>query len=279
LSSTSTHDTVTQVSYPPYLTNLLTHCGFSISDDSPTLFNDLLTCFSRIPYENLSKIVRASENSGAPLLESPDDIISGFIHNGSGGTCFALTNSLCAALRALGFDASPILADRRYGQDTHCAVLCTIPGREAALIDPGYRIYSPCALPTFGHLRYELFLSTVELRASSPNLVELYTTSLDPADPTTLRYRLTYKTTPVGQDQLEAAWKRSFSWEMMCYPVLSAVREDCVVYLQKDALRVRSLTNSSRAILTDEQIVEVLATQLSLSRSLVQRALVQLKKR
>ena len=258
---------------PRSLQELLLHCGYSISETPQLLLRDTLAAFSRIPYENLSKILRVADSRGGILKESPEEIVSGFIKHGSGGTCFALTSTLCSFLRALGYEAHPILADRRYGQDTHCAVLCRISSESWELLDPGYRIYTPCKIPLTGSVRYELLFSSIELHATTPSTAELFTTALNPIQSLSMRYRLTYKITPVELDTFERAWERSFSWDMMHYPIVSAVRDNSILYLQKNALRIHSPTGSVRTTVTYEQIIAELADRLSMSRGLVKRAL------
>lgn len=64
---------------------------------------------------------------------------------GIGGSCFSLTAALLHLLRSLGWPAVPLLADRRYGQNTHCALVVWIEDRPH-LVDPGYLIVDPIPL-------------------------------------------------------------------------------------------------------------------------------------
>jgi len=75
----------------------------------------------------------------------PREVLDDHRDFGTGGTCFSLTAALLHLIRALGYDAEPILADRRYGQNTHCALLLWIDGRPH-LLDPGYLILDPVPL-------------------------------------------------------------------------------------------------------------------------------------
>lgn len=262
------------------LERLLAHCGFNETlqgyrDTSPQRIADLLSAFSRIPYENLSKIVRFADSSISNCRETPEQLIDGFIQHGSGGTCFSLTYALVSFLRELGYEAYPILADRRYGADTHCALVCRLSSARWELLDPGYRIYTPCPIPTSGTVRYELFLSSVELRALHSSRVELYSSTLDSlsASAPTVRYRLTYTCEPVDEERFCRAWERSFSWDMMRYPIVSAITKDSIVYVQKDSLRIYSPQGTLRVTLTDEQAVDELSQRVSISRALIKRAL------
>lgn len=261
----------------PLLSRLLLHCGYPAQGTHAELLESTLRAFSRIPYENLSKILRHADSVGSRHKESPDEVVHGFIEYGSGGTCFPLTHTLVYFLKALGFETYPILADRRYGQDTHCAVIFREPSEHSLkpwqLLDPGYLIFSPCAVPSAGTARYELLLSSIELRVTPENKLELYTVSVDSSGIPSSRYRLTYKLHPVEHDEFMSAWDRSFDWEMMTYPIVSSIAGDSLVYLQKNSLLLRSRDTASRVTLTNQQIMDELSNRLGVSREVVKKAL------
>lgn len=252
---------------------LLGHCGYPIQGPQSELLDCTLRAFSRIPYENLSKIVRYADSGRSRHKESPHEVVHGFVSHGSGGTCFPLTNTLVYFLRTLGYEAHPILADRRYGQDTHCAVMFRLGFEPWQLLDPGYLIHSPCTIPDSGTALYELLLSSIELRVAPEQKVELYTSSLDSSGQLRSRYRLTYKLMPADDQVFLKAWDRSFDWEMMTYPIVSAIAGDSLVYLQKNTLLLRSRDIATRTTLTPEQIISELASQLGVSKDIVRRAL------
>ena len=252
---------------------LLSHYGYASSAAPECLLRNLLLAFCRIPYENLTKIIRAHDSQGARYKESPVEVIDYHIKHGTGGTCFALTDTLVYLLRELRYEAHPILADRRYGVDTHCAVIAKLSSQGWDLIDPGYMIFTPCPLPQSGTARYELSLSTIELRVEEPpERVSLYTLQMDSSGERTTRHRLTYKTAPVDQSEFAKAWDRSFDWEMMSYPIISAVAADSHLYIQKNSLLVRSPSTSSRITLPKEELAQEIASRLRLSPDVVKRA-------
>lgn len=258
----------------PLLQDLLIHRGFPVDTSRDLLLKHTLEAFSRIPYENLTKIIRSKESPGSRHKETPAELIHGYIQSGTGGTCFPLTRTLVYLLNSLGYEAHPILADRRYGCDTHCAVIVRLEQKEWELIDPGYLIFSPCKLPKAGNVRYELPLTGIELRAhATQEKIDLYTTSTAATGELTFKYRLTYKTTPVDTSELLTAWDRSFNWEMMHYPIVSSLLGDTQLYLQKNALLVRSKTDTSRTVLSPSQIIQEMASKLSISEEIVRRAL------
>lgn len=125
------------------------HFGLSASRAGPAReVRDVARAFARIPYENLTKILavaRAGGAAGAPPRRGPATVLAEHVAFGAGGTCFSLTALLLDLLRAAGHEAVPVLADRRYGPDTHCAVLVTLDG-DPHLLDPGYLITDPVPL-------------------------------------------------------------------------------------------------------------------------------------
>jgi hypothetical protein len=254
------------------------HTGLSLGSDKKANLSALLTAFARIPYENLTKIIGVSEANKAIAKQTPEQVIAGFISQGTGGTCFPLTLTLLRFVEALGFEALPILADRRYGTDTHCALICRIEPGSWHLIDPGYLITTPCKLPVSGSARYTLPITTLELRAlPATDYVEL-STAIGAASPTApLKYRLSYKTTPVDDQTFHTAWDRSFDWEMMTYPIISTVVGNTQVYIQKNNLIVRSITQSTKVTLDDATLIREVSAKLSLAEDVIRRALTYLR--
>jgi arylamine N-acetyltransferase len=263
------------------LISFLRHLGLPPTGTPEQLLTATLHGFARIPYENLTKIIAHAEAGDGHRKQSPQELIHGFIHHGTGGTCFSLTLTLVHFLKVLGFEAAPILADRRYGADTHCAVLVKATSHSWCLLDPGYLISTPCLLPsTTGfsacRLRYDLPHGALELwPTETPDRIDLYTIApVATHHAATPRYRLTYKTTPVDDETFERAWDRSFSWEMMTYPIVSAVVDTQHIYLQKDTLYLRSPTGSTRVRVTAATVIRELAPRLGISAKVVRRALV-----
>lgn len=258
----------------PLLYALLSHTGFTASLPHEQLLPTLLRAFSRIPYENISKIIRSRENSHGAPKESPEELIAGFISDGTGGTCFPLTMTLVRLVRSLGYEAHPILADRRYGADTHCAVIFRDRSSPWLLLDPGYLIGTPCVLPSSGELTHSLPLAPIVLAATpTPDTVSLYTLSPSSAGQLQRKYRLTYKVTPVDESEFNRAWDRSFQWEMMQYPIISSLVGDTQVYVQKDSLLIRSQASTIRETLAPERMIAEVSTRLGISADVVKRCL------
>lgn len=105
--------------------------------------SELLRCFARLPYENLSKILCLVEATPRPRL--PLQVVSEHLDLGTGGTCFSLTELLRCLLLAQGIVAHPVMAHMRHGANIHCALRVEAGGR-AFLVDPGYLLRQPLPL-------------------------------------------------------------------------------------------------------------------------------------
>jgi hypothetical protein len=83
----------------------------------------------------------------APLRRrGPAEVVADHLRWGTGGTCFALTETFLTVLRRLGYRCRPVLCDMKAGADTHCAVLIELP-EGPHLMDPGYLLHRPLPLP------------------------------------------------------------------------------------------------------------------------------------
>lgn len=219
-------------------------------DHEDLVLTKLCTAFAHIPYENLSKIIKSdSVVSSGSAKRFPDEVLREYLHVGTGGTCFSLTAAFIAILNTLGFEAHPILADRHYGTDTHCA-LVFFREQDIFLLDPGFLIHQPTRLPKTEPLAIATEFNILELRPQEAGQkIELVTVVKN-----SRRSRLTYKVSPVDGPAFERAWERSFTWEMMTYPVLTRYSSGRHYYLQGNQLRIRDRQRTHKQILTpDEQ--------------------------
>jgi arylamine N-acetyltransferase len=239
------------------------------------LLGEVARAFSRLPFENLTKIIKDAE---ADRVESarrwPTEVFADYRQHGAGGTCFALTATLLHLVRALGFAAEPILADRRYGADTHSALLVWLDG-EPHLLDPGYLIVRPLPIPTSGPIHVPTPFNELILTPKGGGAkVDLQTRQDNQST-----YRLTFKTTPVDAGEFLRAWDVSFDADMMRYPVLSRVVGDQQVYFQKRHLLVRGKGEAQRAEVSPNRLIAQIAQRFSIAPAIVARALEILEKK
>ncbi len=248
---------------------------FAIPSDlsREALLTRVLASFASIPYENLSKIIDFAEAGRSIRKQSPEAVLKGFIASGTGGTCFPLTETLIQLLQGIGFNVVPILADRRYGADSHCALLCEVLPSSWHLVDPGYLLTSPVALPAIGSAVYTLPFTHIELRRlGESDHVELHTITSSP-EGSRSTYRLTYKTTPVDNHTFHSAWDRSFDWEMMRYPVLSRVVGGTHIYVQKNSILLRTTESQTRRIVAEDDFIREVSSSILVNEEIIKKAL------
>ena len=241
--------------------------------------DELLTAatraFARLPFENLTKIIKDAEAGRVEeARRTAAEVLADHRKFGAGGTCFALTSTMLHLVRGLGFEAEPILADRRFGADTHSAFLVWLDGKPH-LLDPGYLIVKPLALPTTSEVCIATpFNELVLVPKDGGAKVELYTRQ----DGQTT-YRLTFKTAPVDAGEFLRAWDISFDADMMRYLVLSRVVGGQQIYFQKRHLLVRNGDASQRHEVTPDRLIVEIAQQFQIAPVLVAKALDVLKKK
>ena len=254
----SDHPLASPPSESPVLQRFCTHFGVDAAEAQrsagapPTLdvLDAVVRHFSTIPYENLSKILKLDQCPvAAQARRSPDEVIEGHVTRGTGGTCFSLTATFLHIVRALGWRAEPILADRHYGSDTHCAMLLWIEDRPH-LIDPGYLIVKPVSLEENTERRVTTSFNDILLvPEDNRNRLTLFTESNG-----SRTERLTFKLDPVDAGEFLRAWDASFGWDMMTYPVLTRAAAAGQLYLQNCRLQKRDRESLSR---TELEAVEL----------------------
>jgi arylamine N-acetyltransferase len=239
------------------------------------LLAEVAHAFSRLPYENLTKIIKDAEAGRVEeARRTPSEVLADHRALGAGGTCFALTATMLHLVRALGFPAEPILADRRYGIDTHSALLVWLDGKPH-LLDPGYLIVRPLPIPSAGATHVPTPFNELILTAKDGGAkVELQTLQNNQST-----YRLTFKAAPVDAGEFLRAWDRTFDFDMMGYPVLSRVVGDKQLYLQKKHLLVRGKTETQRTEVTPDRLVAEIALRFKIAPAVVARALAILERK
>ncbi len=253
----------------PILDRFLRGFGLRADKEPRELLVDIARAFSNIPYENLTKIIRDDEHHhSVRALRQPDEVIEGYVHTGTGGTCFSLTAALLHLLRSLGWEAEPIMADRPYGADTHCALVIRLDGRPH-LIDPGYLLTEPIPVDAEGERQIQTAFNRILLTPRDRgSKMELSTVT-----PQVKQLRLTYKTSPVDEGEFRRLWNTSFDWEMMRYPLLTKIRGSKQIYLRGNYLQIRDAASVQKKEIPPEQMVECIASEFNLAHAVAAGAL------
>ena len=247
----------------------LCHFGVTLNGPPAEQLQQVASAFATLPYENLTKIIR-SETATQPeqARRLPAEVIGDHLRLGTGGTCFSLTASLLYLLRSLGWQAEPILADRRYGANTHCALLVWLWGTPH-LIDPGYLITRPIPLFAVGeNVVATEFNELILRRPDKDGPIELHT-----RQGANVRYRLSFKPAPADGGAFLKAWDASFDWDMMRYPVLTRLVAGRQLYLQDNQLSVRSRSAVERGRIDADELFERIITDFGLAPDVARRAL------
>ncbi len=245
----------------------LFNINISQEQNSP-LLPQICYAFTKIPYENLTKIIKNSSIiSTANAKRLPDEVISDYLEYGTGGTCFSLAATFIAILDAIGFEVYPILADRHYGNDTHCAIIFTHDSN-FLLLDPGYLINTPTPIPTTQPTSFSTDFNEIEL---VPHLAGQKVDLVTIVKKNRSR-RLTYKINPVDGQTFAKAWGRSFTWEMMTYPVLTCLNNGNHHYLQGKILRIKNKEHSNKKNLSIIEQVDYITKTVGINKKIVQQA-------
>jgi arylamine N-acetyltransferase len=247
---------------------------FGIQRNSPPreLLGKVVRAFARLPYENITKIIKHAE-AGSPEKSRrfPEEVIANHIDWGSGGTCFSLTSALLHLVRSLGWKAKYILADRRYGQDTHCALLVWIDD-VPHLLDPGYLIVDPIPVSSAEQTVEAGFNRLILAPEERDGRISLSTVRQG-----SKAYRLTYKVSPVDTSEFYKAWDASFNWEMMHYPLLTRTAASGQIYLNGSRLQITGADSVERREITEDSLVSEISAEFSIRREVVARAISILK--
>jgi arylamine N-acetyltransferase len=258
------------ISDPEVLTRFLTRFGIAPTLDRDILISRITNAFREVPYENLTKILKADAViSATSAMRYPDELIGDFLRWGTGGTCFSLTAAIVAVFDAVGIEVYPILADRHYGADTHCGLILVQPDGRILLLDPGYLLFAPLAVPYDQTVSIETGHNRIELvPLCGGTKIELYTIVKN-----NRKYRLVFKVCPVSDDAFGRAWERSFAFEMMTYPIITRQANGCHQYLQGNVLAERDANRTRRTILTPDKQIEFITRSLGIHHDIVTRAL------
>ena len=170
-------------------------------------------------------------------------------------------------VRELGYEAEYILADRRYGQDTHCALLVWMDGIPH-LLDPGYLIVQPIRLKTREEQKIETGFNDLILASEqNPETASLYTLRGNKKT-----YRLTYRTSPVDNGEFYRAWDASFQWDMMQYPLLTRTEGSRQIYMKGTRIQISDRDSSESRHIPAEELVGRISSEFGIHPSLVERA-------
>jgi arylamine N-acetyltransferase len=257
------------------LAEFMGHYGIPPDGSPRQLLGKVATAFAGLPYENITKIIKSEESGNSEQARRyPEEVIRDHIRWGTGGTCFSLTSALLHLVRGLGWKAEYILADRRYGQDTHCALMIWIENKPH-LLDPGFLIVHPIPLASGSEREIETGFNRLILDPEEiPGRISLRTVRQNKKI-----YRLTYRTSPVDAGDFCKAWDASFHWEMMKYPLLTRTAESKHIYMKGSRIQISSADTIEKQNIRLDELTDKIAAEFCIHPALVVRAVSILRNR
>jgi len=251
------------------LMDFMKHYGLPPGEPPRQTLGRVVAAFARLPYENITKIIKRAEcGSAEKARRYPEEVIRNHIDWGAGGTCFSLTSALLYLMRSLGWKAEYILADRRYGQDTHCALLVWIDD-VPHLLDPGFLVIDPIPLTAGGLSEVRTTFNSLILTPS----VDRSQISLSTVRQGKKMYRLTYKASPVDTGEFYRAWDASFDWDMMRYPLLTRTEASSQIYLKGSRLQISNVDSAERMEISRDDLTARIASEFHIHPFVVARAI------
>jgi len=241
-------------------------CGIAEERPGIARLGRLAREFGRLPYENFSKIVRAAEFEGMRRIRTPEIVLADHLDLGTGGTCFSLTHFFRQVLAFSGFDADPVLCDRSYGPDTHCALIVRMGGARF-LVDPGYLMQEPIEIPESGESTQHGPWGRLILKRLGDSRQFVLLSERDGAHK--VRYRL--RDEAVSDESFLARWVDSFGWSMMRHMCASRQTQDGQLYMRDGRLR-RLREGEKRQVRLDSGFADEVERVFGIDRSLVSMA-------
>lgn len=201
---------------------------FRIDSQCPSIghVTKILAHFSKLPYENLSKIIKLNHNWKSKHFRLPDEVFSDHERFKLGGTCFSLTFLLKTILDYAGYDSHILMADMRSGKNTHCALTLKQDDKEY-LLDPGYLLSRPL----------EMSASSMSNHVSLVHNEDDDRYSLWTPGGGQKKLRYSFTKTPTGMSDFQKHWDKSFHWMTMHGICLSKRDKNGFVYLHNHYLK------------------------------------------
>ncbi|MCF7823709.1 MAG: arylamine N-acetyltransferase [Candidatus Marinimicrobia bacterium] len=210
---------------------------FRFEGEKPSLthIRAIAQYFSRLPYENVSKILKLGNQPHVSVFRLPDEVIADHIAWHAGGTCFSLTYMLTGIFRVLGYDAHPLMCDLNWGNNNHSAVILNFSGQHF-FVDPGYLIFKPLLL------REKTIQSKIstETGISLQFQAETRSYSLYTFRKQQFVRRYQFMAVPSSLDVFAEHWKASFDLPGMNNIILTQVSGYEMLFIQGDFIKFTS---------------------------------------
>ena len=219
------------------------HFSIDRADADLDHLRQILRQYARIPYENISKIIKVAQNPDPEVkFRLPREVMEDHIAHRLGGTCFSLTYFLEQILLASGYSCHKAMAHMQAGENIHCVMVVEL-SRDRYLVDPGYLLWEPLPLSNERPQVSYTPRGGVEL-AYDPigGLFHLFTFDIGGRK---RRYR--FADQPVSDGEFREHWIASFSKPTMHNILLNQLTEKGQLYIRGNHLRLTSLSEEKKA--------------------------------
>jgi arylamine N-acetyltransferase len=197
------------------------------------LFERLVEAFARLPYENISKIIKLNQRrESSERIRLPEELMRDHLQERLGGTCFSLTFTLQTILSHNGFSCYPVMAHMRAGRNIHCGLVVLVDDMKY-LVDPGYLLGRPVELDPRHPISFSNEFSRVELRFQpKESSYHLYTASEQER-----KWRYSFSDRPTSPREFLQHWQDSFTKNAMHGICLNRVTPKGLIYVRKKFMR------------------------------------------
>ena len=213
--------------------DFIKQCSIFSGNPDLDLLGEVLLYYSRLPYENLSKIIKhQKQTEWLQKIRLPGEVLDDHFSCHLGGTCFSLTFTLETILARLGFICYPVMADMKWRPNSHCALIVRYQG-DQYLVDPGYLLNRPMQLNVE---RPRIFLHEVSgvevVYQQAERRYHLYT-----FDRAGMKWRYSFRNIGCSRRDFLAFWLESFYWNSMHGLLLNKIEKGRMVYVHKTYMR------------------------------------------
>lgn len=216
--------------------HFLGHFGLAPRTPDRPFLERILACFARLPYENISKIIKLNRHFlDIERIRLPEEVMEEYVRHNLGGTCFSLSYFLQSILLQLGFTSWIFMADMGSRTNVHCALIVQLEGSRL-LADPGYLLSRAIEIHPDRSRLYETPHTGVEIKFDRTH--ERFGLSTFDRQVKKLRYTFSDRPTPAAE--FLQHWLASFYQGMMHNICLTQLRPEGLIYMHGDYLQIAS---------------------------------------
>lgn len=226
---------------------------FAITKRPPSLafLGEILTGFSHLPYENISKIIKLQKDYSSPSrIRLPEEVMEDHSLYHFGGTCFALTYFLQAILCDCHFICYPFIAHMNRMTNAHCALVVLLDGKKY-IADPGYLLNRPMEISKDTARCYYTEHTGIELRFSRDD--EHF--SLHTFNRNEIKFRYKFADVPLSTEEFLKFWWDSFYWPGMRSICLTRLNQEGMVYVHNNFVQVQNLQGKQKGYVQDLKLL------------------------